>query len=77
MDKDSDVLSIECSAVIVDGIIVSFRDTVTVDVTSAVGCTVPVTAGEVYVSSSVSLTGLLIISEGLITEGYSTESRLP
>ena len=44
-----------------------------VDESVTVGCTVPVIADEVYVNNSVSLTDLLTISEGIITEGVATD----
>ena len=44
-----------------------------VDESVTVGCTVPMIADEVYVNNSVSLTDLLTISEGIITEGVATD----
>ena len=44
-----------------------------VDESVTVGCTVPMIADEVYVNNSVSLTDLLKISEGIITEGVATD----
>ena len=44
-----------------------------VDESVTVGCTVPMIADEVYVNNSVSLTDLLTISEGIITEEVATD----